>query len=90
MISPPDYSHDFLLYVVASMDTIGMVLVQEDEELHEHVIYYLSQNLIDADIYYSHVEKLSYRSCGSNIEKLYPPSPDLGDSPCKSISVRPH
>ena len=41
------------------METIGMVLVQEDEELHEHVIYYLSQNLIDAEIHYSHVEKLA-------------------------------
>ena len=36
-----------------------MVFVQEDEELHEHVIYYLSQNLIDAELHYSHVEKLS-------------------------------
>ena len=36
-----------------------MVLVQEDEELQEHVIYYLSQNLIDAEICYSHVEKLA-------------------------------
>ena len=33
MISPPEYSCDFLLYVAASMETIGMVLVQEDEEL---------------------------------------------------------
>ena len=59
MLSPPDYSHDFLLYVAASMETIGMVLVQEDEELQEHVIYYLSRNLIDVEIYYSHVEKLA-------------------------------
>ena len=36
-----------------------MVLVQEDEELQEHVIYYLSQNLIDAKIHYCHVEKLA-------------------------------
>ena len=42
VISPPDYSHDFILYVVASMDTIGMVLVQKDGELQEHVIYSLS------------------------------------------------
>ena len=55
MLSPPDYSHDFLIYVAASMETIGMVLVQEDE----HVIYYLSRNLIDAEIRYSHVEKLA-------------------------------
>ena len=42
VISPLNYSHDFLLYVAASLETIGMVLVQEDEELQEHVIYYLS------------------------------------------------
>ena len=41
------------------MAAVGMVLVQEDEEIHDHVIYYLSQNLIDAEIRYSHVEKLS-------------------------------
>ena len=34
-------------------------LIQEDEELHEHVIYYLSRNLIDAELRYSHVEKLA-------------------------------
>ena len=33
VISPPDYSRDFLLYVATSMEMIGMVLVQEDEEL---------------------------------------------------------
>ena len=38
---------------------IGMVLVQENEELQEHVINYLSWNLIDAEIHYSHVEKLA-------------------------------
>ena len=42
VISPMDYSRNFLLYVSASLQTIGMVLVQEDEELQEHVIYYLS------------------------------------------------
>ena len=59
VISPPDYSRNFLIYVVASMETIGMVLVQEDEELHEHVIYYLRHNLIDAEIHYSDMEKLA-------------------------------
>jgi len=33
VISPLDYSRDFLLNVAASLETIGMVLVQEDEEL---------------------------------------------------------
>ena len=59
LLSPPDYSSNFLIYVATSMETIGMVLVQEDEELHEHVIYYFSWNLIDVEILYSHVEKLS-------------------------------
>ena len=59
MLSPPDYSRDFFIYMVVSMEIIGMVLVQGDEALHEHVIYYLSRNLIDAEIWYSHVEKLS-------------------------------
>ena len=62
MLSPPDYSGDFFIYVAASMETVGMVLVHEDEELHEHVIYYLSQNLIDVEIRYSHVEKLALAS----------------------------
>ena len=59
MISPPDYSCDFLLYVAVSMETIGIFLVQEDEELQEHVIYYLSQNLSDTKIHYSYVKKLA-------------------------------
>ena len=59
VISPPDYSRDFLIYVATSMETIGTVLVQEDEDLQEHVIYYLIQNLIDAEIRYFHVEKLA-------------------------------
>ena len=59
VLSPPDYSHEFFIYVAVSMETFGMVLVQEDEELHDHFIYYLSRNLIDAEIHYSHVEKLA-------------------------------
>ena len=59
VISPSDYSCDFLIYVATSLETIGMVLVQEDEELQEHVIYYLIRNLIEAKLCYSHVEKIS-------------------------------
>ena len=59
VLSLPNYSHDFLIYVTASMETVGMVLVQEDEELHEHAIYYFIQNLIDVELHYSHVEKLA-------------------------------
>ena len=42
VMSPLDYSRDFMLYVATSLEMIGMVFVQEDEELQEHVIYYLS------------------------------------------------
>ena len=59
MLSPPNYCHDFFIYVVMYQETVGMVLVQEDEELHDHVMYYLSQNLIDAELRYSHVENLA-------------------------------
>ena len=62
MLSPPEYSHEFFIYVVVSQETIGMVLIQEDEELHEHVIYYLSQNLIDVELRYTHVEKLALQT----------------------------
>jgi hypothetical protein len=58
-LKPPDYSRDFLLYISTSEGTIGMVLVQEYDKLHEHIIYYLSQNLIGPELKYSHIEKLA-------------------------------
>ena len=42
LLHPPNYNQDYILYLVASHSTIGMVLVQEDEFNNEHVIYYLS------------------------------------------------
>jgi hypothetical protein len=36
-----------------------MVLVQEDDELCEHVIYYLSRNLVSPKLKYYHVEKIA-------------------------------
>jgi hypothetical protein len=39
-----DYSRDYLIYISTSEETIGMVLAQEDDELDEHVIYYLSRS----------------------------------------------
>ena len=36
-----------------------MVLVQEDKELQEHIVHYLSRNLIDAELHYTYVEKLA-------------------------------
>ena len=59
LLSPPDYSRDFLLYLVAVESTIGMVLVQEDDALVEHVIYYLSHGLVGPKLWYYPIEKLS-------------------------------
>jgi hypothetical protein len=41
LLRPPNYNKDFLLYLATAESTIGMVLVQEDDSLEEHVIYYL-------------------------------------------------
>ena len=56
---PPDYCRDFILYLAASESTIGVVLVQEDDELKEHIVYYLSHALASPGLRYSHVEKLA-------------------------------
>jgi hypothetical protein len=47
-----------MLYISASEGTVGMVLVHEDDDLHDHVIYYLSRNLVGPELKYSHVKKL--------------------------------
>jgi hypothetical protein len=36
-----------------------MVLVQEDDKLHEHVIYYLSRTLLSPELNYNHVDNLA-------------------------------
>ena len=59
LLHPLDYSRDFLLYLAASESTIGVVLVQEDDKLVEHVVYYLSRALVGPELKYSHVEKLA-------------------------------
>ena len=59
VLSPPNYSKDFIMYLAASESTIGMVLLQEDESLQEHAIYYLSGSLEEAELSYAHVEKLA-------------------------------
>lgn len=39
--------------------TISMVLVQEDDALIDHVIYYLSRGLVGLELHYSPIEKLA-------------------------------
>jgi hypothetical protein len=65
LLSPPDYGKDLLLYLASAESTIVMVLVQEevlvqeDDALKEHVIYYISRGLVGLKLNYTHVEKLA-------------------------------
>ena len=59
ILQPPDYTKDYSLSLVASLSTIGMVLVQTYEHDQEHVIYYASKSLLDSETRYSHVENLA-------------------------------
>jgi len=59
LLSSPDYSKDFRLYLVASESTIGVVLVQEDDVSQEHAVYYISSSFTRPKLKYSHVEKLT-------------------------------
>jgi hypothetical protein len=59
LLKPINYSRDYFLYITASEGTVGMVRVQEDDELHEHIFYYLSRTLVGPELKYSHVEKLA-------------------------------
>jgi hypothetical protein len=59
LLHPPEYTKDYILYLATSASTIAMVLVQEDPNGEEHVIYYLSKSLSGPKLRYSHVEKLA-------------------------------
>ena len=59
LLRPPDYRRDFTLYLAATFSTIAMVMVPDDDDGNEHVVYYLSRNLLDTETGYAHVEKLA-------------------------------
>ena len=59
LLHPPDYHRDYTLYLVVADTTISMVLVQSDDNDIEHVVYYLSYNLLDTETRYAYVEKLA-------------------------------
>ena len=59
VIHPLDYSNDFILYISTSTTTITMVLVEDNPDSQEHMIYYASNDLMDSKNRYSHMEKLA-------------------------------
>jgi len=65
VLVPPQQGKPFRLYLCADGMVIGSALIQEFEG-KEHVIYYLSRRLVDAETMYSAIEKLClclYFSC---------------------------
>jgi len=65
VLIPPQHGRPFKLYLSTDGMVIGSALIQEFEG-NEHVIYYLSRRLIDAETRYSAIEKLClclYFSC---------------------------
>jgi hypothetical protein len=59
IISAPDYNRDYILYISASAISVAGVLVQLSNENREHVIYYVSKNLLGPPLKYKHEEKLT-------------------------------
>ena len=59
LISPPDYNRNYILYISASTVSVAVVLVQIGDDDHEHVIYYISKNLLGTPLKYNHEETLA-------------------------------
>lgn len=58
LLYSPNNQNDYFVYLAAADTTIRMVLVQEEDGI-EHMIYYLSRNLNDTEVKYSYVENLA-------------------------------
>jgi hypothetical protein len=59
LISAPDYNRDYILYVSTSVVSVVGVLIQLEDDNCEHVIYYVSKNLLGPPLKYKHEEKLA-------------------------------
>lgn len=59
LLYTPDYQCDYFLYLATTFTTITMVLVQKENVRTENPIYYLSHNMNDTEIKYTHIKKLT-------------------------------
>jgi hypothetical protein len=59
LISAPNYNRDYILYISASAVSVVGVLVQINDDDHENVIYYISENLSGPPFKCKHEEKLA-------------------------------
>ena len=59
LIIPPDYNHNYLLYISALVISVVGVLIQIGDDNRGHVIYYISKNLSGTPLKYNHEENLA-------------------------------
>ena len=59
LLSPPNFTKEFILYVSTFENSTIGVIVQEDDALQENVIYYVSHKIFGPLLRYSHVEKMT-------------------------------
>ena len=67
----PDFEREFLLYTDASGYALGAVLSQKDDDRKEHVIYYASKSLTQAEQNYSTTELECYAVVWA-VDKFHP------------------
>src|SRR4051812_9415848 len=75
ILLPPNRIKSMKLYIAASGSTIGSMLAQEDDNVVERAIYYLSRTLVDAETRYNDIEKLClclYFSCNKLKQYIKP------------------
>ena len=60
LLYPPDYHRGYVLYLATVNSTIAMVFIQDDDDGNDHVVSYLSWNILDNESQYAHVEKLAF------------------------------
>lgn len=63
LLHPPNYHHDYFLYLATTDSTISTIPIQDDDDDGDkHMIYYVSWNMFDVESWYAHVQKLALAS----------------------------
>ena len=57
VLMPPIPGKPLILYISATVASLGALLTQSDETGKEHAIYYLSQTLVSYEMNYTSIEK---------------------------------
>ena len=57
VLQPPRSGKPLILYLAIEKEAVGAMLAQEDENVVEHVVYYLSKKFLHYKVNYNLVEK---------------------------------